>query len=146
MCDGPLGQKAMSLDQFRETWKLIRYALSLVSLAGEAGVDRWANLHRAIAVLQPLFQQYPDHPGVAHYLIHATDKPGLAEQGLGAARRYAAIALDSPHALHMPSHIVVCLGLWKDSINSNIAANASAAHAAEMQLRSLTTRRTLWIF
>jgi hypothetical protein len=69
---------------------------------------------------------------VAHYLIHATDKPGLAEQGLAAARRYAAIAPDSPHALHMPSHIFVPLGLWQDSINSNIAANASAARAAEM--------------
>jgi hypothetical protein len=105
------------------------YALSLVD---EAGVDSLANLHQAIAVLQPLFQQYPDHPGVAHYLIHATDKPGLAEQGLAAARRYAAIAPDSPHALHMPSHIFVRLGLWQDSINSNIAANASAARAAEM--------------
>jgi tetratricopeptide (TPR) repeat protein len=69
---------------------------------------------------------------VAHYLIHATDRPELAEQGLAAARRYAAIAPDSPHALHMPSHIFVRLGLWQDSIASNIASNASAAHAAEM--------------
>jgi hypothetical protein len=92
------------------------YALSLVSLADEAGVDSLANLHQAIAVLQPLFQQYPDHPGVAHYLIHATDKPGLAEQGLAAARRYAAIAFDSPHA------------------------------PRKCARRSRTTRRTPWIF
>jgi tetratricopeptide (TPR) repeat protein len=81
-----------------------------------------------------LLQQHPDHPGVAHYLIHATDKPELASQGLEAARRYAAIAPDSSHAIHMPSHIFVRLGLWQDSITSNIAANASAAHAAELHL------------
>ena len=107
------------------------YALSLVALAEEE-VDSLANQKRAIAILDPLFQKYPDHPGVAHYLIHAADRPELAPQGLAAARRYAAIAPDSPHALHMPSHIFVRLGLWQDSINSNIAASASAARAAEM--------------
>jgi tetratricopeptide (TPR) repeat protein len=65
-------------------------------------------------------------------LIHATDRPEFAAQGLEAARRYATIAPDSAHALHMPSHIFVRLGLWQDSIISNIAANASGAHAAEM--------------
>jgi tetratricopeptide (TPR) repeat protein len=67
-------------------------------------------------------------------LIHAADKPEFASQGLEAARRYAAIAPDSAHALHMPSHIFVRLGLWQDSIASNIAANASGAHAAEMHM------------
>jgi len=109
------------------------YALSLVSLADE-DVDTTANLQKAIAILDPLLQSHPDHPGVAHYLIHATDKPEFAAQGLQAARRYAAIAPDSAHALHMPSHIFVRLGLWQDSITSNIAANASGAHAAEMHL------------
>jgi hypothetical protein len=107
------------------------YALSLVSLADE-DVDTTANLEKAISILDPLLQQHPDHPGVAHYLIHATDRPEFAAQGLEAARRYAAIAPDSAHALHMPSHIFVRLGLWQDSITSNIAATASAAHAAEM--------------
>src|SRR5258707_5302504 len=107
------------------------YALSLVSLADE-DVDTDANLKKAISILDPLFQQHPDHPGVAHYLIHATDRPEFAAQGREAARRYAAIAPDSAHALHMPSHIFVRLGLWQDSITSNIAATASAAHAAEM--------------
>jgi len=107
------------------------YALSLVSLA-EEDVDSAANREKAIAILNPLLQKYPDHPGVAHYLIHAADRPELASQGLEAARRYAAIAPDSSHAIHMPSHIFVRLGLWQDSITSNIAANASAAHAAEM--------------
>jgi tetratricopeptide (TPR) repeat protein len=109
------------------------YALSLVSLA-EEDVDSAANREKAIAILNPLLQKYPDHPGVAHYLIHATDTPGLAPQGLEAARRYAAIAPDSSHAIHMPSHIFVRLGLWQDSINSNIAAKASGAHAAEMHM------------
>src|SRR5438067_69349 len=109
------------------------YALSLVSLA-EEDVDPIGNRERAIAILNPLLQKYSDHPGVAHYLIHAADLPELASQGLEAARRYAAIAPDSSHALHMPSHIFVRLGLWQDSINSNIAANASGEHAAEMHL------------
>jgi predicted Zn-dependent protease len=109
------------------------YALSLVSLADE-DVDTTANLQKAISILDPLLQQHPDHPGVAHYLIHAADRPEFAAQGLEAARRYAAIAPDSAHALHMPSHIFVRLGLWQDSITSNIAAIASAAHAAEMHL------------
>src|SRR5712692_4844717 len=109
------------------------YALSLVSLADE-DVDTDANLKKAISILDPLLQQHPDHPGVAHYMIHATDRPELAAQGLEAARRYAALAPDSSHALHMPSHIFVRLGLWQDSIASNAAAEASAAHAAEMHL------------
>src|SRR3989440_6468719 len=107
------------------------YALSLVSLAEEDS-DTTADLQKAISILDPLLQQHPGHPGVAHYLIHATDRPEFAAQGLEAARRYAAIAPDSAHALHMPSHIFVRRGLWQDSITSNIAATASAAHAAEM--------------
>lgn len=107
------------------------YALSLVSLA-EEDVDTTANLKKAIAILDPLLQQHPDHPGVAHYMIHACDRPEFAAQGLEAARRYAAIAPDSSHAIHMPSHIFVRLGLWQESIASNIAANTSGAHAAEM--------------
>src|SRR6266403_1395074 len=121
----------------RAMWKsahsMRSYALSLVSLA-DKDVDTDANLKKAISILDPLFQQHPDHPGVAHYMIHATDRPEFAAQGLEAARRYAAIAPDSSHALHMPSHIFVRLGLWEDSIVSNIAANTSGAHAAELHL------------
>jgi tetratricopeptide (TPR) repeat protein len=107
------------------------YALSLVALADE-DVDDTANRKRAMAILEPLFQQHPDNPGVAHYLIHATDKPQFAREGLVAARAYAKIAPDSSHALHMPSHIFTRLGLWQESIASNIAATAAAAHASEM--------------
>ena len=110
------------------------YALSLVSLAEEDHDNEIADRQKAISILDPLLQQHPDHPGIAHYMIHATDRPEFAAQGLDAARRYAAIAPDSAHAIHMPSHIFVRLGLWQDSIASNIAANASGAHAAEMHL------------
>jgi len=106
------------------------YALTLVALADQ-DVDSLNNQEKAIAILDPLFQKYPDHPGVAHYLIHAADRPELAQQGLAAARSYAQIAPDSPHALHMPSHIFVRLGYWQDSITSNIAAEASARRLAE---------------
>lgn len=65
-------------------------------------------------------------PGIAHYIIHAYDYPPLAQRALDAARRYAKIAPDSPHALHMPSHIFTRLGLWQESIDSNLASVASA--------------------
>jgi Tfp pilus assembly protein PilF len=109
------------------------YALSLISLS-EVAVDDAESRSKAIGILQLLLEKYPNHPGVAHYLIHAADKPELAPEGLRAARRYAAIAPDSAHALHMPSHIFVRLGLWQDSIQSNIAANESGAHAAEQHM------------
>src|SRR5260370_39075534 len=110
------------------------YALSLVSLSYEDQKNEIADRQKAISILEPLLQQHPDHPGVAHYMIHATDRPELAPQGLEAARRYAAIAPDSAHAIHMPSHIFVRLGLWQDSISSTTTPNASRAHAAEMHL------------
>jgi len=108
------------------------YALSLVALAYQEDADKALELRKkAIAVLNPLFEQHPDHPGVAHYIIHATDEQSLASQGLAAARRYAAIAPDSSHAIHMPSHIFVRLGMWQDAITSNITAQTAGARAAE---------------
>jgi tetratricopeptide (TPR) repeat protein len=107
------------------------YALSLVALAEQQEVDVQPNLKAAIAILEPLCHAAPNNPGPAHYLIHATDRPEFASQGLEAARAYAKIAPDSSHALHMPSHIFVRLGLWQESIASNIAASASAAKATQ---------------
>ena len=80
---------------------------------------------KAAAVLERQFTKYPDHPGVAHYLIHSYDAPPIASKGLPAARRYAGIAPDAPHALHMPSHIFTRVGAWKDSIESNRASARS---------------------
>ena len=109
------------------------YALSLIALA-EQEVDARANRLKAIAILNPIFAAQPNSPGAAHYLIHASDTPELAPQGLAAARAYARIAPDSSHAIHMPSHIFNRLGLWQETIASNIAASASAEHATDMHI------------
>ncbi len=107
------------------------YALSLISLAYKEK-DGTPYREHALAILQPLFAAHPNHPGVAHYIIHAADTPELAPQGLTAARKYAQIAPDSSHALHMPSHIFTRLGLWQESIDSNLAAAASAEKASKL--------------
>jgi tetratricopeptide (TPR) repeat protein len=107
------------------------YALSL--LASEPHDDAtFANRKQAAAILEKLFASEPDHPGVAHYLIHAYDKPQLAQLGLPAARRYAQVAPAAPHALHMPSHIFARVGLWQDDINSNLASIAASRKTAAM--------------
>jgi hypothetical protein len=84
---------------------------------------------KAAAILEPLFSRMPDHPGVAHYLIHAYDHPPLAEKALPAARRYAKVAPDAPHALHMPSHTFTRVGHWEDSIATNLASAEAARRA-----------------
>jgi hypothetical protein len=101
------------------------YALALLSTAS-LDDKTYGNQRTAAAILAPIFAAHPDHPGVAHYLIHAYDNPVLAPQGLAAARAYSQIAPDVPHALHMPSHIFTRLGLWEDSVSSNLAAAAAA--------------------
>lgn len=101
------------------------YAVALLSNAAPTDKTH-AKQKQAIGILEPLFRSYPDHPGIAHYLIHASDSAELAQRGLPAARKYATIAPSSPHALHMPSHIFTRLGLWDDSIRSNLASEASA--------------------
>jgi tetratricopeptide (TPR) repeat protein len=109
------------------------YALSL--LASEPDNDTtFANRKQAAAILEKLFAVEPDHPGVAHYLIHSYDKPQLAQLGLPAARGYAQIAPAAPHALHMPSHIFARLGLWQDDINSNLASIAASRKTAAMHM------------
>jgi tetratricopeptide (TPR) repeat protein len=105
----------------------IFYALTLNGVALAVPPDKtYARTKKAGAILEPIFREMPQHPGVAHYIIHSYDFPTLAERGLDAARRYSKIAQDSPHALHMPSHIFTRLGLWDDSIQSNLDS-ASAA-------------------
>lgn len=83
---------------------------------------------QAAAILEAQFTRHPDHPGVAHYLIHSYDYPPIAEKGLTAARRYAGIAPSAPHALHMPSHVFTRVGAWADSVESNLrSANVAQA-------------------
>lgn len=121
---------AAALEQLVETHPddieaQIAYALALIMTADPTDKE-FTNLRKASAILEPLFVEYPDHPGIAHYLIHAYDHPTLASQGLDAAQRFAAIAPSAPHALHMPSHIFSRLGYWAESIAANRAGVAVA--------------------
>jgi hypothetical protein len=86
----------------------------------------YAQQLKAAAILEPLFAAQPEHPGLAHYIIHAYDHPPLAPKALDAARRYAKIAPSVPHALHMPSHTFTRVGHWQESIETNIASAESA--------------------
>jgi tetratricopeptide (TPR) repeat protein len=97
------------------------YALTLQASASP-GDTSYANQLKSAAILEKLYDQNPQHPGVTHFLIHAYDYAPLAEQGIPAARRYAGIAPAVPHARHMPSHIYSMVGLWEESIASNASA------------------------
>jgi len=103
----------------------IFYALSLLGTADPAD-STLANQKRSAAILNELWKAQQNHPGIAHYLIHSLDYPALAPEGLEAARVYAGIAPSSAHALHMPSHIFTCVGLWEESIATNINSRDAA--------------------
>ena len=103
----------------------IFYALSITA-AEDLSDKTYAGRLQAGAILEKLFKEEPNHPGLAHYIIHTYDVPPLAGQALQAARRYSEIAPDAPHALHMPSHTFTRTGYWQDSIKANIAAAAAA--------------------
>jgi hypothetical protein len=110
-----------------DTEAQIFYALALLATAQPTDKS-YANQRQAVDILTPILADQPNHPGIAHYLIHSNDYPALAEHGLEAAQRYAGIAPDAPHALHMPSHIFTRLGYWQESITTNIdSANAAKA-------------------
>jgi hypothetical protein len=115
----------------------IYYALAL-DMAASPSDKTYANQLKAAAILEPIFQRQPRHPGVAHYLIHTYDYPPIAERGLNAAKRYAEIAEAAPHAQHMPSHIFTRVGYWKESIASNekAASIAKAEHEPDDQLHA----------
>jgi tetratricopeptide (TPR) repeat protein len=108
----------------------IFYALSLIGTA-PATDKTYASQKQAAAILNRILPEQPNHPGIAHYMIHSYDSPQLASLALPAARSYARIASGAPHALHMPSHIFVRLGLWQDSIASNIASARAAKEHIE---------------
>lgn len=108
----------------------IFYALALAAAADPAD-KTYAKQLKAGAILESLFAQYPNHPGLAHYIIHAYDVPPLAARAIGAAQRYSEIAPSTPHALHMPSHTFTRVGDWQDSIDANIAAVAAARTAGQ---------------
>lgn len=107
----------------REAAVFYALALNVTALPTD---KTYAQQLRAAAILEKVFAEQPEHPGVAHYLIHSYDYPPIAHRGLDAARRYAGIAPSAPHAQHMPSHIFTRRGFWQDSIASNLASAAAA--------------------
>src|SRR5213080_3101787 len=140
---------ALAMDSVRrrspsETEAAIFYALALIAVGQANATDTtFTYQKRADSILEPLFRLEPDHPGLAHYLIHTNDVPQLARHGLPAAQRYATIAPDVPHAQHMPSHIFTRLGLWDDAIASNTRSAAAArAYEVERGLNGMWDQRT----
>jgi tetratricopeptide (TPR) repeat protein len=103
----------------------IFYAITL-NVAASPADKTYANQLKGAAILEPIFQRQPQHPGVAHYLIHLYDYPAIAAKGLPAALRYSKIAPNAPHAQHMPSHIFTRVGYWKESIAANTASVQAA--------------------
>jgi tetratricopeptide (TPR) repeat protein len=127
-------QRAMenlATENRNDTEAQIFYALALISNASPTDKTH-ANQKRAAYLLEPLYRANPQHPGIPHYLIHAYDNAELAPKGLPAARAYSTIAPSAPHALHMPSHIFTRLGLWDDSIASNLAARDAARQQGDV--------------
>lgn len=106
------------------------YGLALVATA-DSQDKTFANQLQAVEIMETFLDEAGDHPGLTHYIIHAYDIPELAQKALHAARRYAVIAPDSAHALHMPSHIFQRLGMWKDSIAMNLRSTQAARSYAE---------------
>jgi tetratricopeptide (TPR) repeat protein len=105
----------------------IFHALAIAAVAAASPLDpTFAAPLEAGAILERLFAKMPEHPGLAHYIIHSYDYPTLAERALEAARRYARIAPDSPHARHMPSHTFTRVGYWQESVDANIASAEAA--------------------
>lgn len=115
----------------------IFYSLAILGTALPSD-KTYAKQIQAGEILEKIFELEPNHPGVAHYIIHCYDFPELASRALPAARKYAVIAPAAPHALHMPSHIFTRLGLWQESINSNLDSAAAAAAYAENNFPGLT--------
>ena len=127
-------EKAMERLQLRhpkDHEAAIFYALSLLGTA--VPTDKaYTNQKKAAEVLNKVMPDEPEHPGIAHYIIHSFDYPQLAHLALPAARMYAKIAPSSPHALHMPTHIFTRLGLWQESIQMNTAsADSAKRHVAK---------------
>jgi len=117
--------EAVQRDNPKDIEARIFYALAVNQTAPATDKTYEAQL-RAANILEPLWKQYPDHPGLPHYIIHAYDHPPLAAKALNAARRYAKVAPSAPHALHMPSHTFTRVGYWKESADTNIASEQTA--------------------
>jgi hypothetical protein len=112
------------------------YALALNEAVDLTDKSYYRQL-KAAAILEPLAQAFPDHPGIAHLIIHSYDYAPIAARGLPAARRYAALAPSAPHALHMPSHIFSTLGMWREAIAADLASDAATKAYAARSVSSI---------
>jgi tetratricopeptide (TPR) repeat protein len=117
--------EAVQRDNPQDVEARIFYALALNQTAIPTDKTYAVQLEAA-SILEPLWKQHPDHPGLPHYIIHAYDHPPLAAKALDAARRYSKIAPSAPHALHMPSHTFTRVGYWRESVETNIASEQAA--------------------
>jgi hypothetical protein len=148
---------ALAVKYPADTEAKIFHAIALTASASPTD-KTYANQLRAGAILEEIFARQPDHPGLAHYIIHAYDVPALAPQARAAALRYAEIAPSAAHALHMPSHTFTRVGLWQESVDTNLrsmaaaestGAIAEALHAADyavyanLQMRNESAARAL---
>lgn len=124
------GMEKIYHDYPKDKEAAIFFALAL-DAAADPGDKSFSKQKRAGDILNTLYPGQPNHPGIAHYLIHTYDYPELAQLGLNAARKYASVAPSSAHALHMPSHIFTRLGMWDECIQSNLVSVASAQCYAE---------------
>src|SRR2546421_2752320 len=154
-CHGPVGprdrviayEKAMCQlrDKYPDDFETQTFHAFAVLAVGYAtpGDTRLSKQLEAAAMLEKLWKQNPNHPGVVHYLIHCYDYPAFAQRGLAAAQTYGAIAPWVPHALHMPSHIFTRLGMWDESIESNRASSEASRAYARMRHRDATEAEEL---
>ncbi len=134
--------ETLSMQQPADTEAKIFYAISLVAAASPTD-KTYANQLKAGAILEELWAKQPNHPGLAHYIIHTYDYPALADKARAAAARYALIAPSAAHALHMPSHTFTRVGMWKESVEANERSSAvalqsnsiaEALHAADYEM------------
>jgi len=154
-CHGPVGprdrvvayEKAMRglYDKYPNDFEVeIFYAFAVLSVGYATPEDTSLSKQReSAALLERLWKQNPNHPGVVHYLIHAYDYPQFAERALPAAKSYASIAPWVPHALHMPSHIFTRLGMWPEAIESNRASAEASRAYAKLRQRDATEAEEL---
>ena len=135
------------IQQPADTEAKIFYAISLTAAAPPTD-KTYANQLKAASILEPLWEKQPNHPGLAHYIIHTYDYPSLAGRARAAAQRYASIAPSAAHALHMPSHTFTRVGMWQESVDANhrsmqVALNtgsiAEALHAADYAMVAYQT-------
>lgn len=134
--------RQLSAKYSQDSEAAIFFALALIATA-PAGDKTYADQKQAAEILNGILPDQPDHPGITHYLIHSYDSPALAIFALPAARSYARIAPASAHALHMPSHIFTRLGLWQESIDSNLASAAAAKDYVAKTLPGATSQDQL---